>query len=54
MVKFIFSVYDKYTGEKIAQVITNNDSMLETIKTLNELGLVKGSILDDKENNDDN
>ena len=54
MVKFIFKVYDKYTGEQIAQVVTSNDSMIDTIKTLNELGMVKGYILDDKENENDN
>lgn len=49
MIKYCFNVYDKSTGEKITQVVTNVDMMLETLQQLNELGIVKGFILDDKE-----
>lgn len=54
MVKYVFNVYDRYTGEKITQVIDNSDNMLDTLKTLNQLGLVKSYIIDDKENENDN
>lgn len=55
MVKYVFNVYDRETGEKISSVVTNCDYMIDTMKTLNELGMVKGYILDDsKENEDDN
>ena len=50
MIKYCFNVYDKVSGEKITQVITNVDNMIETLKILNKLGIVKGYILDDKEN----
>lgn len=49
MVKYCFNVYDKVTNEKITKVITSVDNMLETLETLNKLGIVKGYILDDKE-----
>lgn len=54
MIKYCFNVYDKKTNEKITQVITNIDNMLETLETLNKLGIVKGYILDEKENENDN
>lgn len=54
MLKYCFKVYRKEDGEQIAQVVTNVDMMLETLAELNKLGIVKGFILDDKENEDDN
>ena len=49
MIKYCFNVYDRTTGEKITQVISNVDMMLETLETLNKLGMVKGYILDDND-----
>lgn len=48
MAKYVFNVYDRYTGEKITQLIDNTDNMLDTLKTLNEIGMVKSYIIDDK------
>lgn len=47
MIKYCFNVYDHVSGDKITQVITNVDNMLETLETLSKLGMVKGYILDD-------
>ena len=46
MIKYCFNVYDRETSEKISQVITSSDHMLDTLRTLSELGMVKGYILD--------
>ena len=54
MVKYIFKVYDRKSNEQLAQVVTSCDHMIETLETLNKLGMVKGFILDDKENENDN
>lgn len=54
MVKYCFNVYDRETGDKLSQVITSCDHMIDTLQVLNELGVVKGYILDDKENENDN
>lgn len=48
MAKYIFKVFSYDDDKKqIAQVITNTDEMLDTLKFLNTLGIVKGFILDD-------
>lgn len=47
MIKYCFNVYDRVTGEKITQVVSNVDMMIDTLKALNKLGMVKGYILDD-------
>lgn len=47
MLKYVFNVFDKYSGEKIDQVIVPAEAMLETLEALNKLGMVKGYILDD-------
>lgn len=54
MVKYCFNVYDRETNEKISQVVTDCDHMIDTLRILNELGMVKGYILDDKEKENDN
>ena len=54
MVKYIFKVYDRETGDQISQLVTDCDHMLDTLEILNKLGMVKGFILDDKENENDN
>ena len=48
MIKYCFNVYDCETKDKITSVICDCDHMLETIKVLNELGIVKGYILDEE------
>ena len=53
MVKYIFKVYDRETGDQISQLVTDCDHMLDTLEILNMLGMVKGFILDDKENEND-
>lgn len=49
MIKYCFNVYDKESGEKITQVVTDVKHMLDTLEILSNLGMVKGYILDDKE-----
>ena len=49
MAKYIFKVFDKDTGHLMDQVIVPVEHMLGTLEALNELGIVKGFILDDKE-----
>lgn len=44
-VKYVFNVYDHISGDKIDQVIVPIDHMLDTLKTLNEIGYVKGYIV---------
>lgn len=46
MIKYVFNVYHRESGDKISQVITSCDHMLDTLKILSELGMVKGYILD--------
>ena len=48
MVKYIFRVFDRDTGDQISQLVTDCDHMLETLEVLNKLGMVKGFILDDE------
>ena len=47
MAKYVFKVFDYDDSNKqIAQVITNTDDMIESVKVLNQLGIVKGFIID--------
>lgn len=47
MVKYIFKVFHRETGEQLSQLVTDCEHMLETLEVLNKLGMVKGFILDD-------
>lgn len=48
MAKYVFKVFSyEDKNKQIAQVVTRTDEMIETIKFLNTLGIVKGFILDD-------
>jgi hypothetical protein len=49
MLKYVFNVFDKDTGEKKAQVIAAADSFVDTIKKLNEIGMVKAYLIDDSQ-----
>lgn len=48
-IKYCFKVYSRNDDELITQVITDCSHMLDTLETLNKLGIVKGYILDDNE-----
>lgn len=49
MIKYCFVVYDKQSKEKITSVVCDVDHMIDTVKVLNELGNVKGYIMNDDE-----
>lgn len=53
MIKYCFKVFDKETDEQVIQLVSNADDMLDTINKLSKLGIVKGFILDDKEESED-
>lgn len=48
MVKYLFKVFDKNSDLK-SQIIVPAENMLETLEALNKIGLVKGYIIFDQE-----
>lgn len=51
MTKYLFKVFDK--GEMTTQVITDISHMTETLEVLNKLGVVKGYIIFDQEESEE-
>lgn len=45
--KYLFKVFDK--GDLKSQIIVPAEEMLETLKALNKIGIVKGYIIFDQE-----
>lgn len=52
MVKYLFKVFDK-NSELKTQMIVPVDHMLETLEALNKIGLVKGYIVFDQEESEE-
>lgn len=51
-VKYLFKVFDE-NSEMKSQVIVPAEEMLNTLKALNELGVVKGYIIFDQEESEE-
>ena len=52
MVKYLFKVFDK-NSELKSQVIVPADHMIDTLEQLNKLGIVKGYIIFDQEESEE-
>ena len=48
MIRYCFKVYDFDSKDIVTSVICDCEHMIDTIKELNKLGIVKGYILNEK------